>query len=61
MNFQVSAAIDEPWERNLRRSELLFAIWNGLKDAGIVIAYPQLDLHLDMPIPDSLRQIQRAG
>jgi small-conductance mechanosensitive channel len=28
-------------------SELNKAIWWGLKDAGITIAYPQLDVHFD--------------
>ncbi len=25
----------------------MVAVWFALKDAGITIAYPQLDLHLD--------------
>jgi small-conductance mechanosensitive channel len=30
-----------------RKSELLEAVWRGLKEAEIEIAFPQLDVHVD--------------
>lgn len=45
--WEVSVWLADPWEGPLRRSELNKAIWQGLKDAGITIAFPQLDVHFD--------------
>lgn len=44
--WQVSIWIADPWARIQARSSLNKAIWFGLADAGITIAYPQLDLHV---------------
>ncbi len=45
--FSVSVWIDEPWNMATRKSELHFAVWWALKEAGVTIAYPQLDVHFD--------------
>lgn len=47
VDFQVSIWIDDPWNAGRLRGELNRAIWWALKEAGITIAFPQLDLHLD--------------
>jgi small-conductance mechanosensitive channel len=47
MNYEVDVWIDDPWKSKLVRSALNEAIWWALKGAGIVIAFPQLDLHFD--------------
>lgn len=57
VDFDVSLWIDDPWLAPMRRSELLQAIWWALKDVGVVIAFPQLDLHLDPPVMDSLHKL----
>ena len=44
--FRVMVWIEDPWVSGRRRSELNEAIWWALKDAGIVIAFPQLDVHI---------------
>lgn len=44
--FEVSIWIPNPWELRTMRSRLNHAIWRGLKDAGLTIAFPQLDLHV---------------
>lgn len=48
VNYQVFVWIEDPWS-NYRTitSNLNEAIWWALKDEGIVIAFPQLDLHFD--------------
>lgn len=61
VEWQVSVWIDDPWRAPRRLSELLEAVWWGLKDDGIVIAFPQLDLHLDPPIEQALTGLSRAG
>jgi small-conductance mechanosensitive channel len=47
VDFDVSVWVEDPFGRALGQSHLNEAVWFALKDAGITIAYPQLDLHLD--------------
>ena len=44
--FDVSLWVDDPWLKMGARSKLNVAVWRGLKEAGITIAFPQLDLHI---------------
>jgi len=43
--WEVSIWTSDPWRSPRLRSTLNEAIWWALKDAGITIAYPQLDVH----------------
>jgi len=45
--FEVAVWIVNPWEKVPRQSMLNEAVWGALAKKGIVIAFPQLDLHLD--------------
>jgi hypothetical protein len=54
VNFDVSVWVDDPWEAPSARSELHQTIWWALKEVGVVIAFPQLDVHLDEPVSRSL-------
>lgn len=47
VNFEVSIWAEDPWSARVTRSALNMAIWRHLKDAGITIAFPQLDVHFD--------------
>ncbi len=47
VNYKVGIWIKDPWSIREKRSEFNEAIWWALKDAGIVIAFPQLDVHFD--------------
>ena len=48
--FDVSIWTPDPWKLRRERSNLNHAIWRALKDAGITIAFPQLDVHVkDVP------------
>ena len=53
--WEVSIWATEPWTAPVTRSDLNKAIWWALKDAGITIAFPQLDLHLDPSITQGLQ------
>jgi small-conductance mechanosensitive channel len=55
VNFDVSVWVTDPWGRNVSRSHLYTAVWFALKEAGIVIAFPQLDLHLDQDALEAMR------
>ena len=47
VNYHIYVYIENPWNRRVIRSHLNEAIWWGLKEAGIEIAFPQLDVHFD--------------
>jgi len=61
VDWEVSVWIDDPWAVNRRRSQLFEAIWWELKRAGITIAYPQVDVHLDPPVTRALGGIARPS
>lgn len=54
IDWEVSVWTDDPWRVRSLRSELLMAIWRALRDAGITIAFPQLDLHLDPSVMEAI-------
>lgn len=60
VQWEVAIWMDNPWEARRAQSDLHEALWFALKDAGIVIAFPQLDLHLDPPVLESLRALGAA-
>jgi len=45
--FEVSIWAEDPWAARVTRSKLNMAVWRHLKEAGITIAFPQLDVHFD--------------
>ena len=54
VNFDISVWIDDPWTVRRLRGALNRAIWWALQDAGITIAFPQLDVHFDREVIDTL-------
>ncbi len=60
VDFALWVALPSPWRRRYYISELNKAIWFAFKDAGITIAFPQVDVHFDPPVTralDNLRNI----
>lgn len=55
VDFDVSVWVDDPFARSLSQSNLNEAVWFALKKAGITIAFPQLDVHLDQPFTEAVR------
>ena len=47
--------IEDPWMVERGRDALREATWDAFKEHGIVIAFPQLDLHLDARSLEALR------
>lgn len=47
INYRISVWVEDPWKSGLVKSNLNEAIWDAFKDAGIVMAFPQLDVHFD--------------
>ncbi len=61
VNFSVFVWIDEPWPARRLLSDLNESIWWALKDAGITIAFPQLDVHFDPEVEKSLRLVSTTA
>ncbi len=59
--FEVSVWIDDPWTFRRAKSQLNEGIWWALKAAGITIAFPQLDVHFDPPVMESLGALRRSA
>jgi small-conductance mechanosensitive channel len=51
VNYRIWVWIADPWHSNRLRSQLNEAIWWALKEADIVIAFPQRDVHLIQEVP----------
>lgn len=54
VNWEVAIWMDDPWRSRPAMSALHEAIWWAFQEVGIVIAFPQLDVHFDPPITASL-------
>jgi potassium efflux system protein len=54
VNYKVFVWTEDPWNIRTLKSKLNEAVWWGLKDAGIEIAFPQLDVHLDKSLEAKL-------
>ncbi len=57
VDWEVSVWIGDPWNRRQAASDLREAIWDALKQEGIVIAFPQVDVHFDPPVMESLSNL----
>ncbi len=59
--FEVSVWIEDPWKSRRGRSHLREAVWWALKTAGVTIAFPQLDIHVDDPVLEALGRAKRVA
>jgi small-conductance mechanosensitive channel len=57
VDWEVSVWISDPWLMRRRMSELYQSIWWALKEQGLVIAFPQVDVHFDPPVADGITQL----
>lgn len=53
--WRVNVWMEDPWRSSPCSADLNERMWFALKEAGIAIAYPQLDVHLDRAALDALR------
>ena len=60
VDFGVYVTMDDPWEQRYYMSEIRKAIWKAFKEEGIVIAYPQLDVHLDDGVTGMFSEIAKS-
>jgi small-conductance mechanosensitive channel len=60
VDWEVSLWCDNAWTAPRVQSELREAIWWALKDAGIEISYPQIDVHFDREVAGGFSRIGTA-
>lgn len=61
VDWEVSVWTEDPWKERRHQSSLREAIWNAFAEEGIVIAFPQVDVHFDPPVNDSLKALRAAS
>ncbi|MEQ8329514.1 MAG: mechanosensitive ion channel [Longimicrobiales bacterium] len=61
VNFETSVWTADPWSAPRIASSLHEAIWFALAEAGIVIAFPQLDIHFDPPVHEGFASLPKAS
>jgi potassium efflux system protein len=59
VNLEVAVWILDAWAIRRIRSQIAMKIWWALKERGIVIAFPQLDVHFDAPIVSGIEALSR--
>ena len=60
VNWDVGVWLRDPWELRPSISDLHQSVWWAFKNKGIVIAFPQLDVHFDADITKSLQAMSPA-
>ena len=58
--WELSVWSDEPWMARQHRSQILEATWFAFQQQHITIAFPQVDIHLDPPVIQALRDRSAA-
>lgn len=61
VQFDVAVWMKDPWIARRRLSHLNEAIWHALKEQGIQIAFPQLDVHFDPAVTRGLDALGSQG
>jgi small-conductance mechanosensitive channel len=56
VTWEVAIWMNDPWTVRLAKSALHEAIWWAFHEKGIVIAFPQLDVHFDPPVMAGLER-----
>jgi len=59
--WEMSVWMTDPWRSRRLRGEVNEAIWWAFRDAGITIAFPQLDVHFDPPVTEAFATRARAS
>ena len=57
--FGIYLNIDDPWKQRVYMSELRKAVWFAFKEAGITIAFHQVDIHFDPPVTEAFSGLKK--
>ena len=55
LEFEASVWMRDPWNHRIASSKLREAIWYAFKEHHVLLAFPQIDVHFDQPLAESLR------
>ena len=55
LEFEASVWMRDPWNHRIAGSKLREAIWLAFKEHRIGIAFPQVEVHFDPPVAESLQ------
>jgi len=55
LEFEAPVWMRDPWNHRIAGSKLREAIWLAFKEQQVTIAFPQVDVHFDQPVAESLR------
>jgi small-conductance mechanosensitive channel len=61
LEYETSVWMRDPWNHRILGSRLRKAIFDAFKEHQIAIAFPQMDVHFDSTVNDSLRAMRRAA
>ena len=61
VDFEVAVWFADPWLSRPALSRLNEAIWWALKEQGVTIAFPQVDVHFDPPVAEGLARLSAVG
>ena len=61
VDYEVSVWVEDPWRVRHYKATIYEAIWYAFQKEEITIAFPQLDVHLDPPVMQSLSGLRRTG
>jgi small-conductance mechanosensitive channel len=60
IELEVAIWTTDPWDARHFRGDINRRIWRAFKDADVVIAFPQLDVHVDELVMKSLAHLERV-
>jgi small-conductance mechanosensitive channel len=61
VDWEVAIWMNNPWELRPALSDLHEEIWRALQERGIVIAFPQVDVHFDPAVTKGIGQLSGAA
>lgn len=61
VNWEVAIWMNDPWTARPATSALCEAIWWAFHEKGIVIAFPQVDVHFDAPVANGLANLASSA
>lgn len=59
--YDISVWTVDPWLQVRHKSDMRERIWRAFKEHGIVIAFPQVDVHFDPPVTEALKSMKRVA
>jgi small-conductance mechanosensitive channel len=61
VDWEIGVWMEDPWDYRRASSQLHEAVWVAFQDKKIVIAFPQLDLHLDQAVTGAVQKLALHG